>query len=355
MMNFYTKAAIMAVGVACVLLLAGGFPLMGAPAVYRGGAMLLLGLVSALLSLCGAWRIASGQRLRLVFGLLFLFFSVIGLVMLWQYSAQGIKFAEQGGPLWMGALAMFCTALSGAVFFAVFGYLTKRVMTRRLWLAGIHASLVLLTIGVYVDYKYEERYRLILPADGSVSTDAVQLPEGGRVPLGFSFAVESFSVAHYDDESYTLYTLEEGRPVRPIQPELQGDMLVAGKERWNKNLLKTAPGMPQPFYLVPGNPQRVILRNPPVVKDYCAHCLVNTDYRGRPEQRREQLRVNEPISCKGWLLSLESYELHHGRTLVRVQARRAPGRIAALSGMVGIIICTACWCWWNKEEEEALT
>ena len=131
-MSSVLKLSIMALGAACVLLLAGGFPLMGAPAVYRGGAMLLLGLVSTLLCLWGAWQIAAGQRVRLVFGLVFLFFAVIGLVMMGSYASQGFAFAQQGGPMWMGALAMFCTALSGVVFFVVFGYLTYRVMTRLL-------------------------------------------------------------------------------------------------------------------------------------------------------------------------------------------------------------------------------
>ena len=37
-------------------------------------------------------------------------------------------------------------------------------------------------------------------------------------------------------------------------------------------------------------------------------------------------------------------------TEVLMQARREPGRFAALCGMVGIMICTAVWCWWRKEE-----
>lgn len=352
-MSFALKSAVMALGAACVLLLAGGFPLMGAPAVYRGGAMLLLGLVSTLLSAWGAWRIAAGQRVRLLFGLVFLFFAVIGLVMLGSYASQGIEFARQGGPMWMGALAMFCTALSGVVFFVVFGYLTKRVMTRRLWLAGVHAALALLAVGVYVDYKYEVCCMLVLPTDGSAAVDSVTLPGGKKEPLGFSLKVETFSVAHYDNVSYTLYSMEQGRPVNPVTVKEQGDRLIAGSESWPKSLLKTAPGMQQPFCLLPGTPPRVILQNLPAVKDYCASCLVNTDHRGRPEQRRQQLRVNEPISCKGWLISLVSYDTHHGKTLVRLKARRAPGRIAALSGMVGIIVCTACWCWGKKEEEVA--
>ena len=352
-MSVALKASIMALGAACVLLLAGGFPLKGAAEVYRGGAMLLLGLVGTLLSLWGAWRLAVGQRVRFVFGLVFLFFAVIGLVMLGSYASQGLEFARLGGPMWMGALAMFCTALSGVVFFVVFGYLTKRVMTRRLWLAGVHASLALLAIGVYVDYKYEVRSMMVLPADGSAVADSVLLPGGKKEPLGFSLKVESFSVAHYDNVSYTLYTMEQGRPVNPVAVKEQGDRLIAGSESWSKSLLTTAPGMQHPFCLLPGTPSRVILQNPPAVKDYCAYCLVKTDHRGRPEQRKQQLRVNDPISCKGWLISLVSYDTHHGKTLVRLQARRVPGRIAALGGMVGVIICTACWCWWRKEEEEA--
>ena len=81
-MTALLKGGIMALGAACVLLLAGAFPLMGAPEVYRSGAMLLLGGLTVLLSLWGGWRLAAGARGRLVFGLVCLFFTIAGLNMI---------------------------------------------------------------------------------------------------------------------------------------------------------------------------------------------------------------------------------------------------------------------------------
>ena len=346
------KATLMVLGAACVLLLAGGFPLMGAPTVYRGGAMLLLGLVGTLLSLWGAWCLAAGQRVRLVFGLLCVFFASVGVLMIWNYTALGIKFAASGGAMWMGALAMFCTALSGAVFLVVFGYLTLRVMTRRLWLAGVHVALALLAIGSYVDFMYELRVPLVVAANGSQRVDAVVTASGERIPLGFSFQVDAFEVKYYDTQTYTLYTMEQGRPMRPVEVRREEERLVAGEESWPVSALRTAPGMKDPYLLIPGNPPRVLVQNPPAVREYCADCVVHTDHRGRPETRREQLRVNEPISCKGWIISLESYDTAGGVTHVQLRARRAPGRIMALSGMVGVILCSAFWCWSRKADRE---
>ena len=75
-----------------------------------------------------------------------------------------------------------------------------------------------------------------------------------------------------------------------------------------------------------------------------------TDHRGRPETHKAELRVNSPFACKDWRFSLSSYREQNGQVEVLMQARRAPGRFASLCGMVGIIICTAAWCWWRKED-----
>ena len=53
-MSSWLKGGIMALGAACVLLLAGAFPLLGAPEVYRSGAMLLLGVITIILCLATA-------------------------------------------------------------------------------------------------------------------------------------------------------------------------------------------------------------------------------------------------------------------------------------------------------------
>ena len=103
----------MSLGAACVLLLAGAFPLMGAPEVYRSGAMMLLGGLVVLLCLWGGWRLATGLRWQLIVGLIFLFFTVAGLNMLVQYGAKAVEYAGIGGPMWAGAVAWGAWRLPG--------------------------------------------------------------------------------------------------------------------------------------------------------------------------------------------------------------------------------------------------
>lgn len=344
-MSFPLKAALALAAAVCVLLLAGAFPLMGAEGVYRGGAMLLAGILVLLCSLWGAWRLSAGHRARLIGGCICLFFAGAGVAVTWQFASMGIRMAQTGGPMWMGALAMFCTALTGVLFTGIFGYLCHRaVNSARLWLAGAHACFALLLCGAYTDYFLEQRAELSLPADGTQQASAVTTAAGETLPLGFSIQVDAFNVTHYEQTGYTLYTMQAGQPTDPQPVELKGDRLCFGKESRPVSELKTAPGMPRPFLLLEGNPPRVILQDAPAVKDYTAACTIHTDHKGRPETRHDTLRVNEPLECKGWLISLVNYrETPHG-TMVQMQARRAPGRIPALSGIVGVLICLTLWC-----------
>ena len=352
-MTAWLKGGIMALGAACVLLLAGGFPLMGAPGVYGGGAMLVLGVLSILLCLAGGWRLVPGHRVQLVVGLVFLFFTVTGLVMLFQYGARAVEYAGIGGPMWAGAVGMGCVALTGVVFMAVFGFLCYRVMNHRvLWLAGLHWAVALLGIGAFVDAAYEVRIPVSLPADARTELTELRAEDGRVFPLGFRLRVDKFVVQHYDDATYALYTFENGRPGPMQVVERRGDTLHLGDESWPLSSLKKAPGMPHPFLMLPGNPARVLVQNPGTVRDYCAHIVAFTDHRGRPETHRAELRVNAPFACKDWRFSLSSYRGEGEQAQVLLQARRAPGRFAALCGMVGIIICTAVWCWWRKEEPQ---
>ena len=350
-MTAWFKGGIMALGAACVLLLAGGFPLLGAAGVYRGGAMLLLGLLCILLCLVGGWRLVPGRRVQLISGLVFLFFTVTGLAMLVQYGTRAVEYACIGGPMWAGAVAMACTAICGVVFMGVFGFLCCRVMNQRiLWLAGLHWAVGLLGLGAYADMLWEVRIPVALPADARTEITELQAEDGSRYPLGFRLRVDKFEVSHYDDATYAVYSFEQGRPGAMHSVERRGDMLHLGAESWPLSALKKAPGMPHPFLMLPGNPARVLVQNPGTVRDYCAHIVAFTDHRGRPETHRAELRVNSPFACKEWRFSLSSYRGEGEQAQVLMQARRAPGRFAALCGMVGIIICTAVWCWWRKEE-----
>lgn len=279
----------MLLGALCVLLLAGGFPLMGAEGVYRSGAMMLAGGLSFALAAWGAWSLAAGARARLVIGAVFLFFAVAGLVVLRQFAEMAYGFASQGGVMWWAALAMSCTALVGCIFTGVFGYLVTRLYTPRLWLAGAHLWLAVLLLGVAADAAWEVKLPLVLPADGQTEVHEMVTEQGEILPLNFTLTVKDFAV--------------------------EPDDVGTG------------------------------------VKAYRAECHIVTDHKGRREEYDRTLAVNEPLECKGWLISLDSYRSLGGVTHVMMQARRSPGRLAFRSGVAGVVICLAAWCWRRKEEE----
>ncbi len=347
-MHTLLKATLMALGAGCTLLFAGGFPQLGAPALYHGGAMLLLGMLVGLLSLWGGLRLARGNVAHLLFGLFCSFMAGIGLVMVFRYGGMALKYAGQGGIMWFGALGMACIATVGGIFTGIFGFFARKLMQPRLWLAGAHVAAFFVLLGAFVDFCAEERSLVRLPADGKTLLSAT---DGGR-ELPFQLRVDDFAIDyHAGQETYSLmrYEPEGARWERLGAVEPQGTELVFGESRWEMAQLQRAPGMPRPF-LVAGQGM-VILQDAPAVKEYRARCHVMTKHRGRDEAREELLKVNSPLEVKGWQLTLMSHErTAAGTPQLVLQLRRAPGRFWALTGMAGLILCTTCWCWSGRKE-----
>lgn len=327
---------------------------MGAPAVYKGGMMLILAALAALLALWGGWRLAKGRRVQYLFGLAAVFFATAGLVALWQFGAQAANCARIGGAMWFGAAGMACLALVGLLFAAIFGYFALKLMDSRLWLAGAHWSFCLLVAGAGIDYCGEVSCPLWLRADGSAIEEA-QAADGTRYGLGFKLQANSFGVERYDDAppAYTLFQWTGGAWAPIARPSLQDGRLVHGEESWAADSLQKNPVLgSQPYLLLPGEPARLLLQDEPAVRSYHAQCRVTTTYRGREETRDETLRVNEPISCNGWRIYLMSYRPMGGSALLQLEARRAPGRVPALAGMAGLIICCAFRFWGSPKPRQ---
>ncbi|MDO4817883.1 MAG: cytochrome c biogenesis protein ResB [Akkermansia sp.] len=343
------RITLMALGAGLVLLLGGGCPALGAPEVYRGGAMLALAGLVAALGLWGAYALGRGKMARLVLGMLFLYMAVVGLVVLRTYGLKGIEYCIQGGPMIFGAVGQFCYALVGVIFTAVFGYLVSRIMNRRLWLAGLHLCVAAVVCGAFIDYACEVKERVTVPANGTATIAGAQ-----GEPLDFSLRVLDFQELFYDDApTYSMYTMEAGGAGEAVPVPCEDGVLLAGDARVPVAELRSAPDMPRPFKVLAGDPPRVVLQNPPAVREYSSNCEITTTHRGREEKYTAALRVNAPLSCKGWQIYLEGHGIQGGQPAVTLLLRRAPGRITVLTGMAGIIICTACWCWWKKEDDPA--
>lgn len=344
----------MVIGAACVLLLAGGFPLMGAPEVYRSGATMLLGLLAALLCAVAGWRITKGERLRLLGGLICTFFACAGLAAAWQFGNQAVQIAQLGGAMWFGAIGMACTGMVGLIFTGLFSFLAKRAMHYRLWLAGAHWALVLIALGAYLDFCGELRIPVSMAANPTEKLSQVQTNDGTAIPLGFDLSIHQFELTRYDTHSYSLHLFVDGKwRTENTLAAQDGLLTLPNGDSIKITDLRTAPGMPHPFLLLPGEPARLIMQDMPPVREYKVHCQVDTLYRGRQETRQTTIKVNEPLSCKGWVVYLMNYRDTPTGTRVELLLRRAPGRLPALAGMVGLILCTAFWCWSRPAQQQS--
>lgn len=346
------KVTLMLLGAVGVLLFAGGFPPVGAPGVYHGGAMLLAGAAAGLLCFWGAWRLAAGQRVRLVAGLVCLFLAGAGVVGLWRFGGEAWRLAGMGGAMWFGAVGLGCMALIGLFFGAIFGFLARRIMTGALWLAALHVCVGVALVGAWVDLLGSESAVVKLEPGGAAAkaSEREVAGDGARVTL----RVEDFQVERYEGaESYSLLRHEGGRWLPVGTPERRGDVVTLGGESWPVSSLRRVAQMPQPFLLLPGEPPRLLVQHEAPVKDYRARCRWVIHRAGEADEERvESLRVNEPVACAGRLFYLMSYRpLGHGGVEVELLVRRAPGRFLMLLGLVGAVLCTACWSLGRREPQ----
>lgn len=358
----------MVIGAALVLLVAGASPVLGTPAVYHSGLMLLLGILTALLCFWGGLRLASGKRAQFIFGSVSTYFVVSGLIVAWTYGGRVIEYAGYGGAMWFGAIGMACTMVIGILFAAIFGFFVLKLMSPRLWLAGLHWSCAFIIIGSMINYCYEKNAYIPATVGSNEKITSVTTETGEQIPLEFSIQVTDFAVDYYDDDAtpgqrsflitenngqYSLHCKFNGQ-----WQELPGRHFTIKDNHLCIADLKCDLTKLQP---VPNSTQRALLITEPYpcglaengnVKEYRAYCTIDTDHRGRPETRKEVLRVNYPIACKDWQIYLLDYQYNpiFNKVFLTLQARKAPGRWFAMVGMVGVIICSACWCWWRRKK-----
>lgn len=358
-MSALLKWTLLLLGAGCVLLAAGAFPLAGVPAVYKGGLMLMLGVALAALSLVGAWRLSAGARLRLVCGMVCLALACAGAGAAWAFGERGFDFAHRacaaGQPAGLfGAAAYLCMGVVGALFVAIFGFLLLRLMSRRLWLAALHACVVPVVAGGYIDFAYAE----VTLHRCSVRPGAeLHLPAAGRHGA-VDLSVLSFDVERYaDGESYALLRHDGSGWQQVSTPVRRGDVIELGSESRRVSELTSAGGMAPRYLRLPGEPPRLLVEYPAPVREYRAACRLRIHRHGAVDEREEVLRVNHPLRCEGRLIYLLNFTppVHPGApVMVDLQVRRAPGRLMALIGMAGIILASLGWAFTPKNTHTTL-
>lgn len=343
------KVSLAVTAAALMILIAGAWPMCGAPEVYRSGFLLLLGGVIGILSFCAGAALTGKQWWRLLLAALLAFIATGCLCGAWMYTVAGIEFAAGGEWRWLGSLGrwIMATAMLGMVGVSFVGVF--RLMTHRLWLAAVHFSLVAMGIGCFADYCGEVKGPLVLsmPQEGEVPMMQKSVYDGNRLhPFGFSLGLKQFTVLRYEDAvTCRLCVYKNGRWL--VQTELtpQNGILKTDGISVPLSELKMLPGMPHAMYVLEDG--RVIVKNDAPVKSYEAVCVIENE--GKREEYR--LRVNEPISYNGWLFYLMHCDTEAGKQTVYVTARCAPGRPWMIGGMAALMISVAFWCWLPKKKE----
>lgn len=333
-MSDLLKATLVLLGVLIVLLIAGGFPPAGVPGVYKGGAMIMTGMFTWALCLWGAWRLIQGQYAKWLISMLCAFFAVVGIIGLYRFGAEVFHLAGMGGAMWFGVVGMGCMTLIGALFGIIFSFLTWRIMTPRLWLASLHVCAALLLTGAGIDMLYSET--AMLTTTLSSPGENMQKLEGKH--SGFDAYLTGFETELY--ENYSLLQHENGRFTFVGSPIRRGDHLYWEGESWPVSLL----AQPSRMHFLPGKPPRILLQQNAPVKEFRAGILFIPSEDNQDARQKNILRINEPATYADRQFYLMSYKpLGNGATEVQVMERRAPGRILVFIGLIGVIICTACW------------
>lgn len=344
------KASLAVTAAALVILMAGAWPVGGAPEVYRSGFLLLLGGVIGALSFCAGITLTGKQWWRLLLSALLAFIATGCLCGAWMYTVAGIDFAAGGGWRWLGSLGrwIMATAMLGIVGVSAVGIF--RLMSSRLWLATVHFSLVSMGIGCLADYCGEIKGSLSLPVAQNGQPPVMQesVYVGNCLyPFGFSFGIKQFTVSRYDDAvTCCLCIYKNGQ--WQVQSEMTPQNGILKTDNFSVPLseLKTLPGMPYAMYVLEDG--RVIVKNEAPVKSYDAVCVIENG--GKTEEHH--ILVNEPVSYNDWIFYLMHCDFSQGRQTVYITARCAPGRPWMIGGMAALMLSVACWCWLPSRKEE---
>ncbi len=345
-MTTLLKISQMLLGGCALLLFSGALPRVGVPAVYHGGAMLSLGVLGTLLTLWAGLRLAQVEPRSFWCGSLYALLSAASFSGALWATRLTYELLLVEGSSW---LKIFCLidlillAIASGLFFAYHGY---RKLTKRHWLALAHLSLIPLALGSYLDYCFEVSHRIPVLANEPAPIESVRLSDERSIPLGFKLSFGQFELDHYNDAPYTIYE-QKGNEWMPLGTVTeQGNELVYGEERWSKELLEYPASTDyKAIMLIKGEPARVILQQDATVKDY--RVSYTLDCPQEESAIKGILRVNEPIEYRGWQFTLMNYHriASSRQTVIQLEARRAPGRFWARSGMIALLVCIAAWCW----------
>ena len=252
----------------------------------------------------------------------------------------GTLTTKSSGAAWMA------WTQAGATLILAITMLAACFRARSSWIRLAHLSLVIAILGIGLDRLTPRSFHTI-----PLSTE---LPDhAGWVPVHhFELGMTAFTITRYTPD-YAWY--------RPFQtsaiPSRAGPPAGESVDYVRRGTLRpsadggiragTAGHLPPGSLYHPGTPgewvHQALLPDGSLIQllprkdqDYTATLLVHRD--NQPPSTHT-LRVNQPVSVDGVRLYLQSYDPETGQAITLL-AHRTPGRIPALTGLLGLMIGT---------------
>ena len=234
-------------------------------------------------------------------------------------------------PVFISLLAVLCAWTAACMA-------GRERSARRLPALLAHAGPLVLLCGALGGFLWGRQGTLVLPLTERHPTDAVRLDDGQTASLGFPVSATLFRVDYYPPQ-YDVY--RNGTDLIRRVPVDETPAVDLGEGGWVRVEELKEPGedrWAEAYTLTNG---WVLREVPRTARSFEAQlAFAGTD----GARRRESLRVNHPVTHKGWRFYLQSYDSESQRYVV-VSARRDPGRGLVVAGIWMMVAGTALVCW----------
>ena len=245
-------------------------------------------------------------------------------------GGQTAIFRTPAFVLLMGALCISLTACS----------IKRRISLRNVGFYLTHMGTVLALVGALIGFIWEVKSNFMAPVGTIHRIAEVPLTEHDYTKLPFSFAATRLEIEHYDPD-YALYKPEESVDesgsksdftfVRRISVPAEGTLDLGEAGAVDVKSFRDQEGgwVAQ----VPLDSGWLLQMYPPTDK---TQNLTMQFHEKNGETTTAHVKVNHPSEFQGWMFYLMSYD-RQGQRHVTLMARRDPGRLLAIWGMVALM------------------
>jgi hypothetical protein len=262
-------------------------------------------------------------------------------------SRGGNQAAVFGSPVFMVLLGLLALGAAARCL--------RPPRRRRLGFLLTHAGVGVLLAGAMVGFAAGRKGQMVAPVDERHAIRQAQIDERTTFDLPFDVTVTRFAVDYYDPDYQLFQPLpaaatnaraagaEDYRFVRKLTPARDGSLAVPGYGAVKAGELRYggATGVDSWRRQVALTNEWILQRGRPAARHFEAVLRFGDGgVSGGTAGAERTLRVNHPVSHRGWRFYLMSHG-EEGPPYVVLSARRDPGRGLAIAGIWMLIAGTA--------------